>query len=342
MAFNLETLEKRKPLVDLNEYNFTFYGGAGQGKTTTASYFFDDPIFFAWERGQNAVEAYVIDMYSWKDLIQFIRQATKMKKNGKDFPFKNIIIDTVDIMRDECEKHVCMENGWDSPADGNMGAGWAEVRREFEDRLKDLEMLGFKYHFIAHDKTQHIERKDIAYDKITLQLGSTAVNAVIKAPDFVVYFDKEFFKDQEGNVASKRVIRLDGGENYEAKARITGLPEVIDCGSSAKETAEILKNVITDRLKEIAENGETIPEKEKSAQRKQRLEHVDYPEQAEVSNKALEKLNDEAVNAVKDKRIKVEDVTRLLEENTSVERIMEISKKTEYDRFSQSLRDLLG
>lgn len=334
MTFNLETLEKRKPVVDLNQYQFTFYGSAGIGKTSVAGHFFDEPLFLAFEKGQNALEAYVIDIYTWKDMLQFVKQAKKIKKEGKEFPFKNIIADTADIMRDKCEDYVCMMNGWETPSDGNMGAGWAAVRKELEDRISDLMGLGLMVHFIAHDKVQTIKRKDIEeYDKITLQLGSTAVNSVIKRPDFILYFDKEFSKDADGNVTSKRVVRLDGGENYEAKSRITGLPPVIDCGETAEETAKILRTIFTDKLKEWQENGGKATKK---ATKKQ--EEPIEVKKTEVSKKELEELNDLALQAVKDKKFSMDDIVKLLKEHTSVDRIMEIEKEEEYTSLLKAIR----
>lgn len=334
MTFNLETLEKRKPVVDLNQYQFTFYGSAGIGKTSVAGFFFEEPLFLAFEKGQNALEAYVVDIYTWKDMLQFVKQAKKMKKEGKEFPFKNIIVDTADIMRDKCEDYVCMMNGWDTPADGNMGAGWAAVRKELEDRISDLMSLGLMVHFIAHDKVQNIKRKDIEdYDKITLQLGSTAVNSVIKRPDFILYFDKEFSKDADGNVASKRVIRLDGGENYEAKSRITGLPPVIDCGNTAEETAKILKELFTKKLEEWQKNGKKDSKKDDKEEKP--LEVKKYA----VPKKKLEELSDLALEQVKKKKFTMDDIVKLVKEHTSVDKIMEIEKEEEYTSLLKAIRD---
>lgn len=330
---DLLNIKKRKPIIDLNQYSFTIYGGAGEGKTSFCSYFFDEPLFLAWEQGQNALEAYVQDMFTWKDFLEFIKELKKIQKEGKTTPFKNVIVDTVDIMRTKCEEYVCRVNGWDSPSDGDYGAGWAAVTREFEKRIGEVRACGLKVHFIAHDKVQRIERKDMTYDKITLQLGSTAINEVIKKVDFILYFDKDYQKDEDGNVVAKRVIRFHGGENYEAKTRIAGFPEFIYAGNSPKETAQLVKKLFEEKAEALLEYSASKEKEEKEDTPVQEDEKQDSPATKEtVSKKMISELTQLGKQKLKEKKATPDDITKIIKENTSVELMNEIRDIEEFNK----------
>ncbi|MBU5669620.1 AAA family ATPase [Peptoniphilus sp. MSJ-1] len=344
---DLLNLQKRKPIVDLNQYNFTLYGSPGIGKSSVASYLFDDPLFLAWEQGQNALEVYVQDMFTWKDFLLFVKEIKKINKEGKQYPFKSIVVDTVDIMRTKCEEYVCMANGWDSPADGAYGAGWAAITREFEKRISEIEACGLRFHYIAHDKVQTIDRKDVKYDKITLQLGSTAVNQVIKKVDFILYFDKEFEKDSEGNVTAKRVIRFDGGENYEAKARINGFPQFIYAGNTAKETANIIKSLFKEKAQELLSVNSEEPIIEKDLKDSPKVKDVEdelkeeKPANVENVTKAkIEELLNQAMKKIKEKKATPEDIQQIIKKNTTVELMNEISNTDEFNKVKELIENL--
>lgn len=330
---DLLNIKKRKPIVDLNKYSFTIFGSAGIGKTSFCANFFDEPLFLAWEQGQNALEVYVVNMFTWKDFLEFVKELKKIHKAGQQVPFKNVIVDTAEIMRTKCEEYVCMLNGWDSPADGAYGAGWAAVSREFEKRIGEIRACGLGVHFIAHDKVQRIERKDISYDRITLHLGSTAINEVIKKVNFIFYFDKEYEKDANGNVTSKRVIRFDGGENYEAKAHITDFPDFIYAGNSPQETAQLIKKLFKEKAEALLEYS--------SSKEEEKLPPIEDEEQeappsiANVTTKMIEELTKLGKQKLKENKVKPNDIVKIIKDNTSVELMNEITDINEFNKVKE-------
>lgn len=336
---DLLNIQKRKPIIDLNKYSFTFFGSPGSGKTSTCAYFFDEPLFLAWEQGQNALEVYVQDMFTWKDFLEFVKELKKLTKDGKQVPFKNVIVDTAEIMRTKCEEYVCRLNGWDSPADGAYGAGWAAVTKEFERRINEIRACGLGIHFIAHDKTQRIERKDMSYDKITLQLGSTAINEVVKKVDFILYFDKEYEKDTEGNVTSRRVIRFHGGENYEAKTRIPDFPEFIYAGNSPKETAQLIKDLFKEKAEALLEyNNSKEEEKPKTVEDDKEEEPANVSEN--VTTTMIKQLTELGKQKLKEKKATPEDITNIIKGNTSVEMMNEITDIEEFNKVKELIEAL--
>lgn len=327
---DLLNIKKRKPIVDLNQYNFTIFGSAGVGKSSFCANFFDEPLFLAWEQGQNALEVYVQDMFTWKDFLEFVKELKKVVKDENQVPFKNVIVDTAEIMRTKCEEYVCRLNGWDSPADGAYGAGWAAVTREFEKRISEVRACGLGVHFIAHDKVQRVERKDMTYDKITLQLGSTAINEVIKKVDFILYFDKEYEKDNDGNVTAKRVIRFHGGENYEAKTRIAGFPDFIYAGNSPEETAQLVKRLFEEKAEDLLKCKPQIEKKEQIEE--EPTEVTPNPSQKSVTTKMIKELTQIGRQKLKEKKATPDDITKIIKENTNVELMNEITDIEEFNK----------
>lgn len=336
---DLLNIKKRKPIVDLNQYSFTIFGSAGVGKSSFCANFFDEPLFLAWEQGQNALEVYVQDMFTWKDFLEFVKELKKITKEGKQVPFKNVIVDTAEIMRTKCEEYVCRLNGWDSPSDGAYGAGWSAVTREFEKRIDEVRACGLGVHFIAHDKVQRIERKDMSYDKITLQLGSTAINEVIKKVDFILYFDKEYEKDNDGNVTAKRVIRFHGGENYEAKTRIAGFPEFIYAGNSPQETAQLVKKLFEEKAEALLAYSNSKKE-EKSTQVEEPKKEEQPITKESVTTKMIAELTEIGKQKLKEKKATPEDITNIIKGNTSVELMNEITNIEEYNKVKELVEAL--
>lgn len=335
---DLLNIKKRKPIVDLNQYSFTIFGSAGIGKTSFCANFFDEPLFLAWEQGQNALEVYVLNMFTWKDFLEFVKELKKIHKAGQQVPFKNVIVDTAEIMRTKCEEYVCRLNGWDSPSDGAYGAGWAAVSREFEKRIGEIRACGLGVHFIAHDKVQRIERKDISYDRITLHLGSTAINEVIKKVNFIFYFDKEYERDTNGNVTSKRVIRFDGGENYEAKAHITDFPDFIYAGNSPQETAQLIKKLFKEKAEALLEYS--------SSKEEEKLPPIEDEEQeappsiVNVTTKMIEELTKLGKQKLKEHKVKPNDIVKIIKDNTSVELMNEITDINEFNKVKELIEAL--
>lgn len=328
---NLKTFKRNKPSKDINDYRFTFYGGAGVGKTTTAFNFFDDPIFFAWEQGQKTLDAFIWDCYSWKDLLDFIKQAKKLFKEDENNELKNkvIIMDTVDIMRNACESYICEMNGWESPGDAPYGQGWTSITKEFEDRVNELESLGFRVNYIAHDKTKTTTLKDgTEYDKVTLFLGSAAVSPVIKKIDVIMHFDYEYSKDSEGNIQKERIIRFNGGENYESKSRIQGLPDVVHCKDTPEATAKMLQKMFADAL-----NGIEIKDHKDE-------EKPTKKENNTVSQEEIEQLSDLAMTLYKEEGVQASEIAEIVKSKTSVDKIEEIKDRGEFEEVQKALQNL--
>jgi len=68
--------------------------------------------------------------------------------------FKTVIIDTVSICWDMCEKFICQQNGVQKISDIPWGAGYTACKKEFEDSLRQITKLGYGVVLIAHSASR--------------------------------------------------------------------------------------------------------------------------------------------------------------------------------------------
>lgn len=332
----MSLLKRNKINTDINHYRYTFFGVAGSGKTSTAFYFFDDPIFFAWEQGQKTLEAYIYDCYTWKDMLAFIKEAKRELKENPDSELKGkvIVMDTAELMSNACQRYICDMNGWEDPADAGYGKGFTAIEEEMNKRLNELEELGFKVNFITHEKTKSTSFKDgVEYEKIIPSLGSKARSAVVDRVDVVMYFTYDYELNDNGERDRRRVVYFNGGDTIEAKSRIVGLPEKVIVKPSPEEAGEQLKEMFEDALKKQKKKGTAREDSAKKQEKKKEREKEEL--------KTIKKrVTDLAMDLYKQKVVSAEDIQKIVTENTSVGKIEEINSFEELSKVERSLQDL--
>ena len=103
MAIDLLSIQPHKVSRDLSGYITFIYGPAKVGKTTFGSHM-PGHLILAFERGYNALPGVmVMDVTSWGEMKQIVRE---LKKPEVKEVYKSIIIDTVDVAADSCQKYV--------------------------------------------------------------------------------------------------------------------------------------------------------------------------------------------------------------------------------------------
>ena len=107
MAIDLLAIEPHKVSRDLSGYITYIYGRGGIGKTTIATKA-PQALLLATEKGYNALPGVLpFDVTSWSDIKQILRE---LKKPAVKERYKTIIVDTVDLAGDMCEKYICSQN----------------------------------------------------------------------------------------------------------------------------------------------------------------------------------------------------------------------------------------
>lgn len=219
MAINLLALKPHKVSRDLSGYITYIYGPGGAGKTTFGAAT-PKPLLLAFEKGYNALPGVIAqDITTWGELKQVLRE---LKKPEVKEAFSTIIIDTVDIASQLCEKYLCSQLGIENIGDGGWATnGWAKVKREWEQTFRAVTMEGYALVFISHSKDKTFTRKDnTSYNQIVPSC-STAYNEIIKnMSDIMGYIEIE-------NGERKLILRS-ADESVDCKCRFKMIEPEID------------------------------------------------------------------------------------------------------------------
>jgi hypothetical protein len=166
-------------------------------------------LILAFERGYNALPGVrVVDVTSWGDMKQIVRE---LKKPEVKEVYKSIIIDTVDVAADACQKYICNQLGIENIGDGGWSTnGWAKYKKEFEDTFRTLTQLGYAVVFISHDKEKTIKlQNQPEYQQIGSSMQSSAMAIVENMSDIIGYAHPVITSTGE----SKRVLSLRSPDN---------------------------------------------------------------------------------------------------------------------------------
>ena len=156
-SIDLLALEPHKVSTNLNGYITFVYGAGKTGKTTLASQM-DGALLFAFERGYNAIPGIIAqDITSWADFKKSVKQ---LKDPAVKEKFKCVVIDTVDIAADLCEKYICNQNNVEAVGDLAYGKGYKLFRKELEETFRSITQLDYAVFFISHAKDKEFTRPD--------------------------------------------------------------------------------------------------------------------------------------------------------------------------------------
>lgn len=149
MAINLLNLTPHKVSRDLSGYITFVYGAPKTGKTTLAASA-PGALLLAFERGYNAIPGIMAqDITSWGEMRQVMRE---LKKPEVKETFQTVIVDTIDIAAEMCQKYICTQKGIEALGDLGYGKGWTAFKEEFNDTFRSLSQLGYAVIFLGHDK----------------------------------------------------------------------------------------------------------------------------------------------------------------------------------------------
>jgi hypothetical protein len=208
MAINLLEVKPHVVSKDLSGYITFIYGPAKTGKTTFGTKM-PGHLILAFERGYNCLPgAMAQDIQTWGDMKQVLRE---LKKPQVREMFQSIIIDTVDIAADLCQKYMCNQLGIENIGDGGWATnGWAKYKKEFEDTFRSLTQLGYAVVFISHDKEKTIKPQyGNEYQQIGSSMQSSAYSIIENMADIIGYAHPKV--NSEGQ--SKVVLTLRSFDN---------------------------------------------------------------------------------------------------------------------------------
>ena len=207
---------------DLCGYTVLLYGQPKTGKTTTAAQF-PQALLCAFETGYLAIPGVMAQPISkWSEFRQVLKQLNSEQAHKQ---FKNIIVDTVDIAYDLCEKYICNQNSVSSVGDLAYGKGYALAKKEFDEVLREIPKMGYGLVMISHaqDKTFKDENGD-EYQQIVPTLANQPRLVVDRMSDIIGYAHP--FQEEDGTVHTTLFMR--GTPRFVAGSRFKYTPDSID------------------------------------------------------------------------------------------------------------------
>ncbi len=178
MAIDLLAIQPHKVSRDLSGYITYIYGPGGAGKTTFGASC-KKPLLLAFELGYKALPGVMAQpVQSWGEVKQVLRD---LKRPEVKEVYSTIVVDTVHIASQLCEKYMCNQLGIENIGDGGWATnGWAKAKKEWEQTWRAFTMEGYAVVFISHSKDKVFKKKDgTEYNQITPSC-STAYEEIIK------------------------------------------------------------------------------------------------------------------------------------------------------------------
>lgn len=342
--FDIFNLQVEEPKVSINDYSWTFYGQAGIGKSSVAGLLFDDPAFFKWEDNQKHIKAKKIGVSDWKQMKVHAKNLRKGFDEGRDMPFVNGIMDTVDFAWKKCTEYVCKNKGWEHPSDGEWGKGWEAVADEFMSVMADLEYIGIKPVYISHDKDKEFKpKKGEKFNKIIPNTPAGCMATIVDRVNMVLYFYYEKEVDEDGKEVTKRYIAFRDNGDFIAKSHLLYMPDRIEMGDTPEETVKRIKEAFNNAVeKEFGvKAAEPAPKKEekkveKRAEKKANKKKDEKPVEPTVEEKepgaeetSLDDIKLEIESKLKadlkSKKRSAVEIVSLVEEYTGVKKIADIT-----------------
>lgn len=243
--FDIFNLQPSVISRDLTGKYILLYGKPKVGKTSFAVQS-SRCLVCAFELGVNALAGTrYIPMDKWSTFKKLMGQLRKPQ--AKEL-YDTIVIDTVSIAFDLCEKYIVQREGVDSIRDIPWGQGWNMVKNEFQECLRELTMLGFGLILICHSKEKATDQKDEEGNAITTvepDLSKNAYTICNAICDIIGYINVEFEKNSKGQIESKRYLytrqtpTIFAGSRYQYLAEKIpfGYDELVEAVGQALDTA---------------------------------------------------------------------------------------------------------
>ena len=240
MAINLLNIQPHKVSRDLSGYITFVYGPPKTGKTTFATKM-PGALLLAFEKGYNALPGVIAqDITTWGEMKQVFRE---LKKDEVKAVYKTIIVDTVDIAADLCQKYICSQLGIDQMGEGGWGYNsWPKYKKEFEEVFRGLTMMGYAVVFISHATSSNpkdANGKDLGQE-IKPSIQSSALKIIENMTDIYGYAFGA--ANEDGTTTMKLMLRSPAGSGISCGSRFKNMAPVIDF------TYDALAKALTDAI----------------------------------------------------------------------------------------------
>lgn len=256
MAIDIFNIKPNVVTRDLSGKSFLIYGERKSGKTTNACKF-PKPILLGFEKGYGFLDGIIAQpINSWKEALevkkQLLKDAESAEKENRDTIFKSVIVDTIDIAYDLCEKYIVDKEGVDYLDETEKMRGYRALSREYDKFFQEIVKAGYTLICISHATTKQIKENGEKYDKTIPTVPDRGFLVVSRLVDVCAYASYE--SDEQGNIHSMLTLR--GNKHLEAGSRSPYMSEKIPF------TYEALRDDMAHAIDMQKEQGATVVNEE--------------------------------------------------------------------------------
>lgn len=192
------------------------------GKTTIASKF-SKALLLGFEAGYLTIPGIMaLPINSWAEFKSVLKQ---LKTDEGHATYDNIIVDTVDIAYDLCEKYICNREGVETIGDLAYGKGYNMVSKEFDEALRLIPQLGYGLVMISHSQDKvFTDENGKEYNQICPTLGNRPRLIVDRMSDLIIYAHP--IQEEDGSIHTVGFMRQT--PRFVAGSRFKYTPDSID------------------------------------------------------------------------------------------------------------------
>ena len=207
---------------DLTGKSFLIYGDRKVGKTTCACSF-PKAILLGFEKGWDYLDGVLpVPINSWKEALDVKKQLLKDAKvvadgEKSETVYKTVIVDTIDIAYDLCEKFILDKEGVEYLDETEKMRGYRAVSREYDKFFQEIMKAGYTLVCISHATTKQVKENGEKYDKTIPTVPDRGFLVVSRLVDVCAYATFEPNPDDPNN--PNRVLIMRGSKNLEAGSR---------------------------------------------------------------------------------------------------------------------------
>lgn len=262
-TLDLKNLKKHTISKSLRSKSCLIFGSPKVGKSTWASKA-EKVLFFNFENGTEflPLENEPIPIYKWSEFKSYLKQ---LRDPEIQKMFSVLVIDTVTIAAQLCEKYICLQNNVENVKDIPWGAGYSMPATEFFNVFHEISMLGYGIIFLAHTKTQYSEYTDEKGEKIqqvTADVDKRIFSVLNGMCDIIGYAEKQYDPITK---TMTRVLYVDA----DAPDKVTGgrcaqyFPKVIplDYHIFENELEKAVQKIAQDSNSELVDKTQIVAEK---------------------------------------------------------------------------------
>ena len=210
-----------------------------------------------FEKGYGFLDGIIAQpINSWKEALevkkQLLKDAESAEKENRDTVFKSVIVDTIDIAYDLCEKYIVDKEGVDYLDETEKMRGYRALSREYDKFFQEIVKAGYTLICISHATTKQIKENGEKYDKTIPTVPDRGFLVVSRLVDVCAYASYE--SDEQGSIHSMLTLR--GNKHLEAGSRSPYMSEKIPF------TYEALRDDMAHAIDMQKEHGATVVNEE--------------------------------------------------------------------------------